>query len=294
MIRKALFAGALFAVTTAASAQDRRPMDAATYNVATSLFAYDAKLPFNPHVIAHKDTVGFVRDKIAINGWRGSRVPFLLAIPKDSAAEHPLIVLLDGIGGWKERWWVAESWNRGRVLIDSLLASGYAVVTADMPSSGERTYENDFETSESFIGKMPQWQDFGVQNTIEVMRLLDFLQTRPEIDASRFGALGLSHGGMMTYILSALDPRIRVAVAGLAPQQKIPDVLLPLNYAPHITIPFLMLAGRKDSWYTEAQVEQTRNALGSKEKQLVWYDVGHRLPPEYAGAAVAWFRKYLR
>jgi dienelactone hydrolase len=294
MIRKFLpLAGLLLAVTSA-SAQEHRPMDAPAYAVATSLFTYDAKLPFNPHVISHTDTVGFTRDKIAINGWRGSRIPLLLAIPKDSAAKHPLIVLLDGIGGWKERWWLATSWSRGRLLVDSLLASGYAVVMSDMPASGERTYENDFETSESFIGKLPQWQDFGIQNTIEVRRLLDYLQTRPEIDADRIGALGLSHGGMMTFILSAIDPRIRVAVAGLAPQQKIPDVLLPLNYAPHIGIPFLMMAGRQDSWYTASQVQETENALGSKQKQLVWYDVGHRLPPEYAGAAVAWFRNYLR
>lgn len=40
---------------------------------------------------------------------------------------------------------------------------------------------------------------------------LDFLESRPEVDASRLGCAGLSYGGRMTMLLSAVDERIRVA-----------------------------------------------------------------------------------
>lgn len=258
------------------------------------LFTYDASLPLNARTFERFDTATFVREKFVFDGWQGSRVPGLIATPKTSASRHPVVVLIDGIGGWKERWWLRTSWNRGRILIDSLVAAGYAVAMIDAPASGERTYENDFETAESFIRKPSQWRDMALRNAIEVRRLFDYLAMRPDIDKARIGVLGLSHGGMAAFYLSALEPRVRVAVTGLTPMQNIHAVLLPQNYASHIRVPFLMLMARQDTWYTREQGETVFSLVGSKEKQLVWYDVGHRLPEEYAGAAVAWFRQYLR
>ena len=40
---------------------------------------------------------------------------------------------------------------------------------------------------------------------------LDFLETRSEVDGSRIGCAGLSYGGRMTMLASALDDRIKVA-----------------------------------------------------------------------------------
>ena len=44
------------------------------------------------------------------------------------------------------------------------------------------------------------------------MRLLDFLATLPEADASRVAAMGISGGGMLTFYHTMLDTRIRAAV----------------------------------------------------------------------------------
>jgi len=257
----------------------------------STLFAYDAALPLNARVIQKTDTATFIREKVVYDGWRGSRVPALVAIPKNGPARHALIVLVDGIGGWKERWWSPTSWNRGRILIDSLLDAGFAVAMADAPASGERTFENDFVTAESFVGKLPQWRDMGIQNAIETRRLMDYLVSRPEIDSTRIGMLGLSHGGMMTFAIAALDSRVKAAVAGLAPLQKIPDALLPTNFTARVTVPLLMFAATNDSWYTRDQVAAAFGSIASKDKQLVWYEGGHRPPPEYAGAAVQLFRR---
>jgi dienelactone hydrolase len=256
-------------------------------------FSYDPSQPLHARQIGRVDTVGFTREKIVFDG-AGARVPALVAVPRSGPARHPVIVLVDGIGGWKERWWSATSWNRGRILIDSLLAAGFAVAMADAPASGERTFENDFVTAESFIKDLPKWREMGLKNAVETRRLIDYLSARPDIDSTGVGLLGLSLGGMMTFALAATDSRVKAAVAGLTPMQNIPEVLMPPQFAALIRVPMLMLAGSRDAWYTRAQVESAFAGIATRDKKLVWYNVGHRVPEDYAGEATRWFRQALR
>jgi len=44
------------------------------------------------------------------------------------------------------------------------------------------------------------------------IRTLDYLASRPEVDPNRLGCVGLSMGGYRTYLLSALDPRVKAGV----------------------------------------------------------------------------------
>ena len=46
----------------------------------------------------------------------------------------------------------------------------------------------------------------------DVMRTLDYIATRPELDSSRVGCMGISGGGTVTSFSTALEPRIRVAL----------------------------------------------------------------------------------
>ncbi|MBZ5619941.1 MAG: alpha/beta hydrolase family protein [Acidobacteriia bacterium] len=46
----------------------------------------------------------------------------------------------------------------------------------------------------------------------DVMRTIDWMETRPELDAHRIGCMGISGGGTCTTFASALEPRIRTAM----------------------------------------------------------------------------------
>jgi len=46
----------------------------------------------------------------------------------------------------------------------------------------------------------------------DVMRTIDYIATRPELDASRVGCVGISGGGTATLFAAALEPRIRAAM----------------------------------------------------------------------------------
>ena len=46
----------------------------------------------------------------------------------------------------------------------------------------------------------------------DVIRTLDYIATRPELDSSRVGCMGISGGGTVTLFATALEPRIRAAL----------------------------------------------------------------------------------
>ena len=48
-------------------------------------------------------------------------------------------------------------------------------------------------------------------NIFDIMRCVDYLQTRPEVDPARIGMMGLSQGGTMTTWATAAEPRIKAA-----------------------------------------------------------------------------------
>src|SRR6185295_16648467 len=46
----------------------------------------------------------------------------------------------------------------------------------------------------------------------DVMRTVDYIATRSELDSSRVGCMGISGGGTVTLFSTALEPRLRVAM----------------------------------------------------------------------------------
>jgi pimeloyl-ACP methyl ester carboxylesterase len=52
----------------------------------------------------------------------------------------------------------------------------------------------------------------------DVTRLIDYLQSRPDVDAQRIGLMGISKGGIETWLTAAIDPRVAVAIPCIAVQ----------------------------------------------------------------------------
>jgi len=46
----------------------------------------------------------------------------------------------------------------------------------------------------------------------DVMRLVDYLQTRADVDPARIGVMGVSKGGTEAYLAAAVDPRLAAVV----------------------------------------------------------------------------------
>jgi dienelactone hydrolase len=140
--------------------------------------------------------------------------------------EHPSLT------GFKQQYYA------GRSIGAELARKGYVVITIDMfywgerrlilgsapPELGERSAAMTDEQVNSFnswAGKNEQlmarslltagitWPGITVWDDI---RTLDYLVSRPEVDRTRLFSLGLSVGGYRSFLLAALDPRIKAAV----------------------------------------------------------------------------------
>lgn len=80
---------------------------------------------------------------------------------------------------------------------DFLVRAGYSVFTYDMRARGASG--GDAIT----LGALEQH---------DLVAILDYLTTRPDVDPARIGALGLSLGGAVTIMAAAHDPRIKVII----------------------------------------------------------------------------------
>ena len=282
-------------VAEANAALPVRGVSAEAFGIVRRFYDYDRGSPLNAIVVARQDRPTYVREKIVFSGMLGSRVPGYLALPKGTNGRVPVVLLLDGIQGSKERWFEQDSWPRGPLVTDSLLAAGFGVLALDARYHGERVAEGDYRSPGLNGGN---FQELFVGSVIDYRRALDYLATRPEVDTTRIGALGLSMGGMMSFALASLDSRVKAVVAGVTPVSAFKDStqlsVSPQTFAPYLRdVPVLMQMGRTDGFYNEADVNAFYRLIPGTRKELVWYESGHRLPPEYAPRGVAWLRQHL-
>jgi len=109
---------------------------------------------------------------------------------------------------------------------------------------------------------------------------LDYLETRDEIDATRIAHVGFSWGACNTAIvLVAVEPRIRSTVfigGGVQPifLSTLPEAN-PVNFAPRIRSPVLMLNGRYDEVHPSETAAKPLFALLPEPKRLELVETGH-------------------
>jgi dienelactone hydrolase len=88
----------------------------------------------------------------------------------------------------------------------NLARQGYIVFAYDMVG-----YNDTIQTPHAFGGKIEQLWNFGplglqLWNSI---RVVDYLASLDEVDAARIGATGASGGGTQTFLLTAVDERVK-------------------------------------------------------------------------------------
>lgn len=163
------------------------------------------RVPLAPEVKALPSVEGLTYEHFTVAAEKEQRVPGIL-LKQGGSARKPVVVVLHGTGGTKE----------GQLaLLKTLAGQSFIAVAIDGRYHGER---QDGTGAARYADAMLQTYRTGVGHPFlydtvwDVMRLIDYLATRPDADAARIGVMGFSKGGMETYLAAAVDPRIAVAI----------------------------------------------------------------------------------
>ncbi len=149
---------------------------------------------------------GIVQINFSFASEEGQRVPGILVKSADSHGRRPVVIALHGTGGTKTSM---------LPLCEKFAARGFIAVAIDGRYHGERSPEG--KGSAAYDAAIVEaWHSGGYPffyDTVwDVMRLVDYLQTRDDVDAKRIGLTGISKGGIETYLAAAVDTRIAAAV----------------------------------------------------------------------------------
>jgi 2,6-dihydroxypseudooxynicotine hydrolase len=167
----------------------------------------------------------------------GFTIPGYLRLPPGKSGRVPAALVLGGLESTKEESYLFE--NR-------CLARGLATCTFDGPGQGEMYFQAKMR---------PDFHRFA-------SAVVDWLQTRPEIDGGRIGIIGRSLGGFYAVHTAAHEPRIKACVAW--------GVLFDLSYYDAMAEPsrrgFAYVAGYEDHVGAAPYLKKTLDLAGQAER----------------------------
>ena len=205
-----------------------------------------------PEVIRREDRGDHVREYLTFQTTPDVRVPAYVLIPKKARLPAPGIVALHCHGGfyvWGKDKLVdvdgehpalteyKQQLYQGTSVASELVRRGYVVIVIDAFYWGERRMLLDEDPASfrdprtmtkaevsDFNRRSREGESLVARSLFTAgitwpgvllwddLRTVDYLASRPEVDAQRLGCVGLSLGGYRSFLLAALDPRIQAAV----------------------------------------------------------------------------------
>lgn len=170
------------------------------------------RVPLAPLVEPWPATNGIAQFHFSFAADATQRVTGVLMKAADASGRWPVVITLHGTGG-----------NKANMLslCRKLATNGFVAVAMDGRYHGERTSGKG--TTEYHAAIVRAWQEsrehpFYYDTVWDVTCLVDYLQTRADVDPKRIGLTGISKGGIETYLTAAVDERIAVAVPCLGVQ----------------------------------------------------------------------------
>lgn len=190
---------------------------------------FPEKVDLAPEVIWQIEEDGLIKEKILIDTAPYTTVPAILLYRSDLdlSQRHPAIVCIHGHGRYGKEPVAGIRWNSG-VSADieemnynygeQMAREGYVTISPDTRPFGER--QDGFNLGrDDYPGRdkcnvhaIKGWLlgfNLLTYNLWDLMRCVDYLMTRSEVDPDRIGAMGLSGGGAHVMHFSALDERIK-------------------------------------------------------------------------------------
>jgi eukaryotic-like serine/threonine-protein kinase len=266
------------------------PLTDDVFAIYARMFTYD-RGPLDARVESADTTRHWIRQRISFNAaYGGERTLLYLFLPLKFAGPLQTVVYFPGAGVLQMT--SIDQWRT--IHLDYLIRSGRAVALPVLLGTFERG-----DGTRTTVDASTYYRERTITRVRDVMRTIDYLETRSDLDTRGIGYVGYSWGGMMAPIILALEPRLTTAalyVAGFSAVRPMPEAD-GLTYANRVNVPVLMLNGRLDAIFPlETSARPMFELLGTppEHKRHVVSDGGHFVPrPLLIREMLDWLDRYL-
>ncbi|MYC66954.1 MAG: hypothetical protein F4X12_11535 [Acidobacteriia bacterium] len=274
------------------------------------------KTPLNVKLRGTIERPGYTVEKVAFESLPSVYVTANLYLPADPAGPVPAVIYVCGHAF--SPFGAKTSYQRHG---HTLARHGYAAMVIDPIQIAETAgLHHGVYNQEMYEWYTRAYSPAGLE-VWNVIRALDYLETRPEVDSQRFAITGRSGGAAMSWFSAAVEPRIKavVPIMGIGTyavsvpgdtQRMHCDCMYPVNFRMHDLIhlgaliaprPLFTAHGRLDPLFPVAgytQFESAMNDLYSsygvpEQFRNVVVESGHEDSDFLRAEAVHWLDKWL-
>ncbi len=191
-------------------------MDAASRR--EQLYALLGKLPPRDRKITARKVTeerrsGYVLERLILDLNGDEPVPAIVTLPLSGSPPYPVVLFNHSHGGryelGKRELLEGNTYLASPPYAEALAARGIASVCIDQRNFGERQGKTESELFKELLWHGKVLWGLMVYDTL---RTVDYVASRPDLDASRLAALGISMGSTMSWWVAALDERVRIVV----------------------------------------------------------------------------------
>jgi dienelactone hydrolase len=281
------------------------------------------KAPLKPEITGVIEKQDYRIEKIVYQSFENHHVTANLYVPRGKG-KFPAVLLFCGHEDLAK---ATDSYQRTAILFAK---NGFVVLVVDPISQSERVQLTDETGTELTRGSTTEHTLLNLSSSLlgtsvaayelfDNVRSLDYLVTRPEVDANKIGCLGNSGGAMQAIYFAAFDERVKIvapcsylanrestlATSGAAdgcaqiPNEGLAQLEMSDYLIAAAPTPMLILAGRYDfidyngTLQSVDDLKKVYKSLGAPEKlKLFTFDDGHGISKPKREAAVQWFRRW--
>ncbi len=185
------------------------------------------RAPLRPKVLETRSYAGYRREKVVFDSRPGVSVLAYVLMPVRVAAPSPSVICLTGHGRGVDDIVGIDEQGKDRTdksgyahdFAIQVAEAGMAAVAIELMGFGCRRDPRNASRGLAQKGCDPAaggalmlGQTLLGWRIWDVMRTIDYIETRRDLDAGRVGCMGISGGGTTTLFAAALEPRLRAAM----------------------------------------------------------------------------------
>lgn len=282
--------------------------------------------PTPPKLVSKEEHDDYTLERLVLDLNGFEPVPALLLVPRKKQNPAPGLLYIHWHGGMYDlgKEMLLKGVPVAPPYAPVCLQKGLVTLAIDSWCFGERKHEQNGHQGEENAFKLMLWRGqvlYGMM-MFDEFRALDYLAGRPEVDAHRLGALGMSMGSTKAWWLAALDPRVKLSIdvccltdydelikahglQGHGIYYYVPSLLKHFQTAEinELIVPraHLSVNGRRDELTPPAGVEKVRDYLlplyrkygDEQDLHVELFDCAHEELPPMRALILDWMDRHL-